>query len=106
MLGRPLEALRTWPAHGEPELRPAGPAEVRRGGGSIEPKVSLSPIGLSIRLGVDELANSAVATFPKRKGGSGVSALCGLCGTLLVDANGFVRRRLGRVTGRLRLGDC
>ena len=76
-VGRPLEALRTWPAHGEPELRPMGAAEVRRGGGSIEPKVSFSPMGLSIRLGVDELAKSAVATLPKRKGGSGVSALLG-----------------------------
>jgi hypothetical protein len=63
-----------------------GAAEVRRGGGSIEPKVSLSPIGLSIRLGVDELAKSEVATLPKRKGGKGVSALFGLCGTLLGDA--------------------
>jgi len=54
-----------------------GAAEVRRGGGSIEPKVSFSPMGLSIRLGVDELAKSAVATLPKRKGGSGVSALLG-----------------------------
>jgi hypothetical protein len=80
-----------------------GPAEVRRGGGSIEPKVSFSPMGLSIRLGVDELAKFAGATLPKRKGGSGVSALLGLWGTLLVEANGFVRRRLGRLTGRLRL---
>jgi len=35
-------------------------------------------MGLSIRLGVDELAKAAVATLPKRKGGSGVSALLGL----------------------------
>jgi hypothetical protein len=55
-----------------------GAAEVRRGGGSIEPKVSFSPMGLSIRLGVDELPKSAVATLPKRKGGNGVSALLGL----------------------------
>lgn len=55
-----------------------GPAEVRRGGGSIEPKVSFSPMGLSIRLGVDELAKFAGATLPKRKGGRGVSALLGL----------------------------
>jgi hypothetical protein len=73
---RSLEALRTWPAHGEPELRLMGPAVGRRWG-SIEPNVSFSPIGLSIRLGVEELPKSTVATLPKRKGGSGVSALLG-----------------------------
>lgn len=46
-------------------------------GGSIEPKVSFSAIGLSIKLGVDELERLEGATFPKRKGGNGFSALLG-----------------------------
>jgi hypothetical protein len=68
----------------------------------MEPKVSFSLIGLSIRLGVDELAKSPGATLPKRKGGRGVSALLGRWGMLLVE-KGLERARVGRLEERLRL---
>lgn len=74
--GRPLEGLRTWPPHGEPEFLFAAPTEGRRGGGSME-KESFSAMGLSLRLGVDELLRLDCATFPKRKGGREFSALLG-----------------------------
>ena len=90
--------------HGEPELRLTAPVEGRRHAGSIEPKVSFSLIGLSIRLGVDELAKLPGATLPKRKGGSGVSALLGLCWGMLLVEKGLERARVGRLEERLRLG--
>ncbi len=40
-------------------------------------KESFSAMGLSLRLGVDELLRLDCATFPKRKGGSEFSALLG-----------------------------
>ena len=89
--------------HGEPELRLTAPVEGRRHAGSIEPKVSFSLIGLSIRLGVDELAKLPGATLPKRKGGSGVSALLGLCWGMLLVEKGLERARVGRLEERLRL---
>jgi hypothetical protein len=108
--GRLLKGLRTWLTHGEPELRPTAPVEGRRQTGSIEPKVSFSLIGLSIRLGVDELAKLPGATLPKRKGGSGVSALLGRCWGMLLVEKGLERERVGRLEERLRLrrmlADC
>jgi hypothetical protein len=101
---RLLLGLRTWLTHGEPELRPKAPVEGRRHAGSIEPKVSFSLIGLSIRLGVDELAKLPGATLPKRKGGSGVSALLGRCWGMLLVEKGLERERVGRLEERLRLG--
>ena len=101
--GRLLKGLRTWPTHGEPEFRPTAPVEGRRHAGSIEPKVSFSLIGLSIRLGVDELAKLPGATLPKRKGGSGVSALLGRCWGMLLVEKGLERLRVGRLEERLRL---
>jgi len=56
----------------------------------------------STKLGVDEHVRPEVATLPKRKGGRGVSALCGRWWMLFAEKP-FVRVREGRVAGLLRL---
>lgn len=81
-----------------------------RGGGSMDatPEGEAASTGdsvkLSNKLGVEEHERPFVATLPKRKAGSEVSALAGRCGMLLVE-NPLCRDNEGRVAGRLRLQD-
>ncbi len=105
----PPDGFLTWPVDGEPVLRITAPSDGLRGGGGgifwAEPGFNSSTgdsVKLSSKLGVDEHDRPSVATLPKRKGGSCVSALVRRCGTKLV-VYALVRDSEGRVTGRLRL---
>lgn len=109
---RPADGFLTCPVEGEPVLRLAAPIEGLRGGGAIAIATGCAELGLvastgdsvklSNKLGVDEHDRPLVATLPKRKGGSDVSAVLGRCGTKLVEY-ALLRQSEGRVIDRLRL---